>query len=61
MDNFFNSDANDPKAEMQSLMNLYGSDVFDQFMDEPKCEECGEPAKQRCSKCKAVWYCSREC
>jgi len=46
---------------MQSLMNLYGSDVFDQFMEEPKCADCGEPAKQRCSKCKGEWYCSREC
>ena len=42
-------------------MNLYGSDVFDQFMEEPKCADCGEPAKQRCSKCKGEWYCSREC
>ena len=42
-------------------MNLYGSDVFDQFMEEPKCAVCGEPAKQRCSKCKGEWYCSREC
>ena len=42
-------------------MNHYGSDVFDQFMEEPKCAVCGEAAKQRCSKCKGVWYCSREC
>ena len=61
MDNFFNKDANDPKSEMQSLLKLYGSDVFEQFMDDPKCAECGDPASQRCSKCKNEWYCTREC
>lgn len=29
MDNFFNRDANDPKAELDSLMKLYGSDVYE--------------------------------
>lgn len=29
MQNFFNKDANDPKSEMESLLKLYGSDVFD--------------------------------
>ena len=42
-------------------MNLYGSSVYDQFLEDPKCAECGEAAKQRCSKCKGEWYCSREC
>eukprot|EP00961_Rhodomonas_salina_P039826 535447-Rhodomonas_salina.3 len=22
---------------------------------------CGEPATQRCSRCKLEWYCSRKC
>jgi hypothetical protein len=61
MDNFFNKDANDPKEDMQSLLKLYGSDVFDQFMEDPKCAGCGVVATQRCSKCKNEWYCSREC
>ena len=61
MENFFNKDANDPKADMDSLLRLYGSDVFEQFMEDPKCGECGDPATQRCSKCKNEWYCSREC
>ena len=29
MDNFFNKDANDPKSDMESLMKLYGSDVYE--------------------------------
>lgn len=27
----------------------------------PLCNKCGRPAKFRCSKCRAVWYCGREC
>uniref|UniRef100_A0A7S3CPS8 MYND-type domain-containing protein n=1 Tax=Strombidium rassoulzadegani TaxID=1082188 RepID=A0A7S3CPS8_9SPIT len=61
MDHFFNTEANDPQAEMESLMRLYGSDVFDQFIEDPKCSCCGDTATQRCSKCKSEWYCSREC
>ena len=61
IEHFFNSDVNDPKAEMESLLRLYGSDVFEQFMEDPKCAGCGDPATQRCSKCKNEWYCSREC
>ena len=61
MDNFFNKDANDPKEDMASLLKLYGSDVFDQFIEDPKCAGCGVIATQRCSKCKNEWYCSREC
>jgi len=30
-------------------------------MEDPKCASCGDPATQRCSKCKEEWYCSREC
>lgn len=61
MKNFFNKDANDPKEELGGLLKLYGSDVYEQFMEDPKCAECGEVASQRCSKCKSEWYCSREC
>ena len=61
MQNFFNKDANDPKEELGGLLALYGSDVYEQFMEDPKCAECGEVATQRCSKCKGEWYCTREC
>jgi hypothetical protein len=61
MDNFFNKDAKETSEELKSLLQLYGSDVYEQFMDEPTCAECGETAAQRCSRCKSEWYCSREC
>ena len=43
------------------MLKLYGSDVYEQFLEDPKCAECGELATQRCSRCKNEWYCSREC
>ena len=42
-------------------MKLYTSDVFEDFLEDPKCGECGEPATQRCTACKNAWYCSRDC
>jgi len=59
--NFFSTEVNDPKEELDSLMKLYGSNVYEQFLDEPKCASCGDTAQQRCSKCKSEWYCTREC
>lgn len=50
-----------PDDDLKSIMKLYGSDVFDQFDDDPKCANCGDTAAHRCSKCKTEWYCSREC
>nr|XP_053633499.1 zinc finger MYND domain-containing protein 10-like [Cherax quadricarinatus] len=29
--------------------------------DNPVCALCGEPAGRRCSRCRAHWYCRREC
>jgi predicted Zn-ribbon and HTH transcriptional regulator len=49
------------KEDMDRIMKLYSSDVFEQFMEDPKCSNCGKVATQRCSKCKNQWYCSREC
>ena len=46
---------------MDRLVKLYTSEVFEDFMGEPICEECGAPATQRCSRCKLAWYCSRDC
>ena len=32
------------QKDMESLLNLYGSDVYDEFLGDPKCAECGEEA-----------------
>lgn len=44
IENFFNKNLMDPKEEMESLLKLYGSDVYEQFMDDPKCSCCGDTA-----------------
>ena len=46
---------------MDRLMKLYTDEVFEEFMEDPKCADCGALATQRCSKCKQAWYCSRDC
>ena len=49
------------KEDIDKVMKLYSSDVFEQFLEEAKCAECGKPATNRCSRCKNQWYCSRDC
>jgi len=61
MKNFFSPDSKQAKEDMDRLMKLYTDEVFEEFMEDPKCSECGKPATQRCSKCKQAWYCSRDC
>jgi len=46
---------------LNALLKLYSSEAFEEFLEDPKCSECGKPATQRCSRCKNSWYCSREC
>ncbi len=58
---FFNPDDKSAKEDLQRIMKLYSSEVFEQFMDDPRCGNCGKDATQRCSRCKNQWYCSREC
>lgn len=49
------------KEEMKTIMNLYSSDMLEDFLEQPKCGQCGKEAKNRCSKCKHEWYCGRDC
>ena len=58
---FFAKNSEYEKADMQRMVDLYSSDVFEDFLEDPKCEECGALATQRCSRCKMAWYCSRDC
>ena len=58
---FFAKNAQSEKEDIERIMKLYSDDVLEEFMEDPKCEECGDPATQRCSKCKSAWYCSRDC
>ena len=57
---FVKSDA-EAKEEMKSIMDLYSTDMLEDFLEQPKCGQCGKDAKNRCSKCKHEWYCGRDC
>ena len=46
---------------MKDLMNLYSSEMLDEFMEDPRCGNCGKEAMKRCSRCKNQWYCSQDC
>ncbi|KAF5303105.1 hypothetical protein FQR65_LT19046, partial [Abscondita terminalis] len=50
----------------QFLNEAYNTDLLEQLEntnDTPKrnCANCGKGALQRCSRCKNIWYCSRNC
>lgn len=49
---FFTNDEKTQKEDIERIMKLYNSEVFDQFLEDPKCAECGKAATQRCSRCK---------
>lgn len=61
MQTFFAKNSEQEKQDMNRLVELYANEVFEDFLEDPKCEECGDLATQRCSKCKMAWYCSRDC
>ena len=44
MKNFFSPTNEEIQKEMASLAALYTSDVYDDFLDDPKCAKCGEIA-----------------
>ena len=61
LENQFAADSAQAIKDLDTLMKLYTNDVFEDFMEDPKCNECGQPAVSRCSACKNAWYCSRDC
>jgi hypothetical protein len=56
---FFSLD--DEREHVARMAALYGSAEFERAVMTPECAVCKRPATSRCSKCKRVWYCGREC
>ncbi|CAD8161362.1 unnamed protein product [Paramecium pentaurelia] len=54
---------NDPsiKEDIKRMAELYSNTVFEGIIDGFKCEKCTKEATKRCSRCKQVWYCSKDC
>jgi hypothetical protein len=51
-------------AEFDSLVkfaDMYSQANVEALSEGFKCAHCHKPASQRCARCKAVWYCSRDC
>lgn len=44
MKEFFSPDSKQAKEDMDRLMKLYTDEVFEEFMEDPKCAECGAMA-----------------
>ncbi|KAM0737414.1 Zinc finger MYND domain-containing protein 10 [Formica fusca] len=56
----FTTDKNYIKDAAQILSDGYDLEKLDRI-EPKKCSLCQEVSKQQCSKCKKVWYCSRQC
>ncbi|KYN22188.1 Zinc finger MYND domain-containing protein 10 [Trachymyrmex cornetzi] len=56
----FTTDTSYIKEAAQILSDVYDLEKLDRI-ETKKCSLCQEPSKKRCSRCKEVWYCSREC
>ncbi|KAL6255736.1 hypothetical protein P5V15_012980 [Pogonomyrmex californicus] len=56
----FTTDTDYIKDAAQILSDVYDLDKLDRI-ETKKCSLCQELSKKRCSRCKEVWYCSREC
>nr|XP_031838964.1 zinc finger MYND domain-containing protein 10 isoform X1 [Nomia melanderi] len=56
----FTTNKEDVKNAAQILSDAYDLDKLD-CIDIKDCFLCQEEAQKRCSKCKAAWYCGREC
>jgi len=59
---YFNPTQRQIKEQSKRLADTYDYDALDSLISEvPRCESCGNEASKRCSRCRRVWYCSRDC
>ena len=58
----FRTDLATIQEQARRLAAVYDLDRMAPLMPEAtRCSACGEPAAKKCSRCKAVWYCGRQC
>lgn len=49
------------KETKKELGRLESMIIIPEMEEDYNCIKCGNPAENRCSRCKKEWYCSREC
>lgn len=59
--NYFVDNEETRKEDMKKLAELYDYNLLESLSEGIKCANCKKEATKRCSKCKRVYYCSREC
>ncbi|KAB0803780.1 hypothetical protein PPYR_00750 [Photinus pyralis] len=62
----FSKNHDDIVQTAQCLSEAYNAELLEKLEDinkkpEKSCVKCGKGAMQRCSRCKSIWYCSRNC
>jgi hypothetical protein len=60
---FFLERSDGAQGRLGRLAAMYQADGpgLDELLGAPKCNKCGNEAPKRCSRCRNVSYCSREC
>lgn len=61
LENYFKQDEKSMKEDMKKLAELYSHSNIESLLEGFTCNSCHKEAMKRCSKCKSVWYCSRDC
>lgn len=62
LENYFNRESEAADFELLAkFADIYSGKDVEALSEGFKCSNCFIPATQRCSRCKTVWYCSREC
>lgn len=58
---FFTETEASVKEDMKKMSEIFGQAAFENLIMGYQCNKCQKEASKRCSKCKSVWYCSKEC
>jgi len=59
--NYLREDEKSLAEDLERMASLYDYNILEGLMEGFKCPNCKKEAIKRCSKCKAEYYCSREC
>lgn len=49
------------EEEEELIEKVETFEVSENVSEERKCEVCGKEGAKKCSRCKVVWYCSKDC